>query len=147
MVTFVSDGLQADHVAAALAGAGFEVGPFRPVRRTLLDTFDGRLHAAGIRVEVRHAGSAMTIVVRDRNSPPAEAQVAGMPSSAGDLPAGPLRSRLAPLLERRALLPTVGIASSEAMASRRDDAQKVVATVVVHDRPALGSGDAPFLPT
>ena len=147
MVTYVAEGMPADHVAAALAGAGFEVGPFRPVRRTLLDTFDGRLHAAGIRLEVREAGSAMTMVVRDRISPPAEAQVAGVPSTAGDLPTGPLRSRLAPLLELRALLPTVGLDSSEAMASRRNDAQKVVATVVVHDRPALASGDAPFLPT
>lgn len=45
--TFTSDELTPDDVAGALAGAGFEIGRAQKVRRSLLDTFDGRLHAAG----------------------------------------------------------------------------------------------------
>lgn len=142
-MTYVSESMRAEHVAAALAGAGFDVGRFRTVQRTRLDTFDGRLHAAGIRLEIRESGDeAMIVVVRDGNSAPAQARVVAVPSTAGDLPAGPLRHRLAQLLEVRALSPTVAVTTNEAVAARRNDAQKVVATVSVHDRPALVSGAA-----
>lgn len=148
VVTYSSDTVPADHVAAALTGAGFEVGQFRPVRRTLLDTFDGRLHAAGVRLELREGGEAgMTVVVRDGDSPAAEARVAAVPLTGGDLPAGPLRSRLGPLLEVRALLPRVAVIADEAMAARRNEAQKIVATVAVHARPGLLSGGALSVPT
>ncbi|HJR25234.1 MAG TPA: hypothetical protein VJ804_07150, partial [Acidimicrobiales bacterium] len=49
------DGRAAADATAALARAGLELGP--PVRlvRTVMDTFDGRLHAAGLRLELEEA--------------------------------------------------------------------------------------------
>jgi len=132
-VTYSSDTLAAQHLAAALAGAGFEVGRFRPVERTLLDTFDGRLHAAGLRMELRR-GDGLHLIVNDGGPTPALVAVDRVPSLASHLPAGPMRARLAPLLDVRALRPTLSVAALHASAVRRNDGAKAVATVDVYDQ-------------
>jgi len=139
VVTYTGDTLPAQHLASALAGAGFEVSRFRPVERTLLDTFDGRLHAAGVRLEVR-AGADLQLIVSGGGPTPARLTVERLPAVAGDLPAGPLRARLAPLLDVRALRPTVRVASLQADAVRRNEEGKAVVGVALHDRPTGETG-------
>jgi CHAD domain-containing protein len=125
--------LSAQHVAAALAGAGYEAGALRRTERTLLDTFDGRLHAAGLRLEVNSDGGALRLTVTDGGPAPASVTVDRLPKTAGDLPAGPLRARLTGVLEPRALLPLVTVSSGYLRAVRRDAGGKVVVGVDIHD--------------
>ena len=140
LVTYGSDLLPAQHLAAALAGAGFEVSPFRRTERTLLDTFDGRLHAAGLRLEVAKAAASLRMTVTDGGPAPAVMTLARVPATVADLPPGPLRTRLAPLVEVRALLPQVTVSSMHATALRRNGSGKAVAAVDIHDELMLGSG-------
>lgn len=130
------DGLPLAQLVAALSADGFEVGRFRPVRRAVLDTFDGRLHAAGVRLEV-HDGVSCELVVKGPGPASASVAVNGPPSVAGDLPRGPLRDRLAPILGVRALLVRAAVASLEASAVRRDGSAKAVVAVTLYDK--LGS--------
>ena len=139
-VTYGSDDLPARHVAAALAGAGFEVSPFRRSERSLLDTFDGRLHAAGMRLEVAKEAASFRLTLSDGGPAPAVMTVAQAPATVDDLPPGPLRARLAPIVEMRALRPQVTVSSMHATALRRNEADKAVAAVDVHDELVLGSG-------
>lgn len=141
VLTYSSDTLPAHHLASALAGAGFELSRFRPVELTLLDTFDGRLHAAGIRVEVRR-GAELQLIVSDGGPAPAVIVVDGVPSVGGDLPAGPLRARLAPLLDVRALRPTVSVSGLHATAVRRNESGKIIVAVDLHDQLAAPPGEA-----
>lgn len=130
--TYKSSERSADDVVGALIGEGFEVGTARPVTRTWLDTFDGRLHAAGLRLELRRAGD-LGLVLAGPGVVPAHLPVRGLPRSPTDLPAGPLRTRLAELVDVRALLPLVSLSAQQTLAVRRDAAGKAVATVTVND--------------
>lgn len=131
-VTYTSDQLDLDNVVAVLAGAGFQVERFRPVERTLLDTFDGRLHSAGIRLEVRRS-VGLELVLSGGGSASAHGAVDSAPSVADDLPAGPLRARVAPLLGVRALLPVVTVAAHQAWALRRNGSDKTVVGVLLEN--------------
>jgi CHAD domain-containing protein len=139
-VSYVSEVLPAEHVASALAGAGFALDRPRSVERTLLDTFDGRLHAAGIRMEVR-TGAGTTVIVSGGGPAPAYLLVDQVPTLAGDLPAGPLRARLAPVLDVRALRPTVRVTARHIEAMRRDQSGKAVVGVGLYDQLRLDSTD------
>ena len=133
---FTSSSLSVADVRDALARAGFQEGPARPLRRTVLDTFDGRLHAAGLRLELRTTGAAggsVELVLDDGRSTPARTAVTAAPRRAGDLPAGPLRARLAPLLEVRALLPVVSVSATAREAVARDRHGTTRTAVVVHE--------------
>ena len=144
-VTFTSDQLSPLEVVAALGAARFEVGRPRKVRRTLLDSFDGRLHGAGLRLELR-GQPGLELVLDEDGSAPARLEVARAPSVIGDLPPGPLRSRLGRALDVRALLPTLIVTCREVTAVRKDRAGKAKVTVTVVDqvkvdgREELGAG-------
>ena len=105
------------------AGAGTE-------ERVLLDSFDGRLRAAGLQA-YRSGGE---VVLLEQGVPPRRAKLA----DAGrylisDIPAGPVRRRLADVVEERALLPLARVTvASQAMAVRNDDA-KTVARLAVEE--------------
>lgn len=119
-------------VLAGLAAQGYEVGAAATVTRTLLDTFDGRLHGAGLRAEVEQVGDRMSLLVTGAGAVPARADVATVPRVVGDLPAGPLRSRLAPVVDVRALLPRVAVAARR-RAVTRSDRGRVVVEAAVYD--------------
>src|SRR5262245_40833598 len=90
-------GLDAD---GALARAGFTIEPPRQSTLAVLDTFDGRIADADLRLELldgRH------LALRGEEQVPAVVTVAAQPRVAADVPAGPLRQRLARLLDVRAL--------------------------------------------
>ena len=87
-------------------------GRARTSDRVLLDSFDGRLRAAGLRAE-RPAGRSVTIVLKEPGAPAREARVPrARRHLAAELPDGALLERLAPVLEERALLPMVRVRSS-----------------------------------
>ncbi len=137
---FTHDDVDAQSVLAALERDGFE--PVRPLssRRTLLDTFDGRLRSAGLRLELhgppsgtRHQELALT----GGGPAPAGVPVSGAPRFSSDLPAGPLRARLTPVLDVRALLPVVTVTTRRRAAVRRDRVGKTRVSVTVHDEMAI----------
>jgi CHAD domain-containing protein len=124
---------------ASLDGAAFvalvadrleaQLGRARTLDRVLLDTFDGRLRAAGLSAErsAGRAGSGM-LVVREPGAPVRKAEVAlAARHLAGELPAGPVRDRLAAVLGVRALLPLVRVRSrTRSLAVLNRDAKTVV---------------------
>jgi CHAD domain-containing protein len=132
MAVFTSAEITADHLATRLADAGYEVSPARPVRRTVLDTFDGRLAAAGLRLELREQPGS-ELVLTALGSTPASVPVTAAPRTTADLPAGPLRARLQPVLEVRALLPLLSISGRHARATGRDGEGKARVVLDIHD--------------
>ena len=88
-LTFADGGRPVGDVHRALDAAGFELGPTRPERRTLLDTFDGRMASAGLRLEHR---DDEVLVLSDRRST-VQLAAAKRPRFATELAGGPFRSR------------------------------------------------------
>ncbi len=110
-----------------------KTGRERSLDRTLLDSFDGRLRAAGLRAE--RADRSLTL--HEPGAAVRRAEVASAPRYlVEELPEGPLRDRLAGVLEERALLPAVRVRSqARSLAVLNDDAKTVV-------RLALETGEA-----
>ncbi|HEY6000990.1 MAG TPA: CHAD domain-containing protein, partial [bacterium] len=100
-------GLGVEELAERLAPLGHvRVAGARTERITLLDTFDWRLHRAGVRLDAA-GGPPPHLRLRPLQGgrPLAAARTGGVPRWIRDLPPGTLRERLAPLVEPRALLP------------------------------------------
>jgi CHAD domain-containing protein len=100
--------------ALALLDERLELAHGRPRTsdRTLLDTFDGLLRAAGLRAE-RPAGRGEPLELHEAGAPVRRADVPRAKRHlAYELPPGPVRDRLAPVLEERALLPSVRVRSA-----------------------------------
>ena len=137
----IADG-DAGTVVSALVELGFVFDQRRAVTTTLLDTFDGRLHRAGLKLEV-HESDGLELVLSGDQTVPAHLVVTQVPRVPGDLPAGPFRSRLEALTDVRALLPQIRVSTETTEASRRDSMGGIVATarlyehVRVVDRPDL----------
>ncbi len=131
--TFTHDSLRADEVIAALLADGLTAGPPHQIHDVLLDTADGRLHRAGMRLIAR-LGS---VTLHAAGSVPATLPLEATPRFIEDLPRGPLRSRLAGVIEMRALLPMVTLNGRGHRLQRRDRAGKVTVTVDVIEAPLL----------
>lgn len=84
------------------------VGPDRAISRTWLDTFDWRLHVAGITLEYLDDGPLTGHLPNGRRLESPRPTGNG-PLQVGDLPAGPLRDALGPIVVPRALLPVVAV--------------------------------------
>src|ERR1700691_3196883 len=109
--------VEVEAVAAALQPRfALAAGPEKAVSHTWLDTFDWRLHSAGISLEYVDGGP---LIIQF----PDGARV-------HDLPAGLLRDALAPIVVPRALLPvvTVRCAARESRVLNADE--KTVARVL-----------------
>jgi CHAD domain-containing protein len=107
-MTYVHRTSTAPLLATALERLGYEIGPARVIARTVLDSFDGRLHHAGFTLDVVTSidpPDAIRLSLAADGSTTATAVVPKVPRFADDLPIGPFRSRLAKPLEMRALLP------------------------------------------
>ncbi len=106
-----------------------DVGRARTTDRVLLDTFDARLRAAGLRADwpARRA-ERRRLTLREPGMPPRAADVSDAPAVLlAALPAGPLRDRLAPVLEERALVAVARVRSRVLRAAvLNDDAKTVV---------------------
>lgn len=115
---------------AVLEAEGFDVGVPEPVTLTVLDTFDGRLAAAGMRLVATRSDDRTELVLVG-NGPDAVAPVHGLPTGAGDLPAGPLRARVAAVLDVRVLLPVLQLDAVRQRAARRNRAGKTTAAATI----------------
>ena len=131
--TFSHPDLPPDAVVDALEHAGFEVEPARRATRIVLDTFDGRLHEVGLRLE-HHRDPELALVLRDQTgAPPARLAGAAAPRWPSGLPSGPLRARLADVTQERALVPLLTVTSHARRAQRRDRRGKATVIVELHD--------------
>jgi CHAD domain-containing protein len=131
-------GVQADAggLVDTLARSGFDVEAPVAVTSTVFDTFDGRLHDAGLRVE--HDGTAL--VLGGAGTVPARLDRDAAPRFARELPPGPLRDRLADLVEVRALLPVVTVSAIVRRAVSRNGDGKVVSGVRIVEQVATDHG-------
>ncbi len=124
-------------VVEVLASEGIVLGPGGPLYRTRFDTFDGRLHAAGLRLEARTATDATTttdttghaLMVTGSDGPPARLFLSApldtsrsRPLSLASLPAGPLRARLQRTAGDRAVLGQVTLRSVRSSGTATDAA-------------------------
>jgi CHAD domain-containing protein len=119
---------------------GATAEPARTSTRTYYDTFDGRLHAAGLALV--HADGELRLgdlAAQARPSAPERLLLA-------DLDPGPLRDALAGHIEMRALLPAARVRSRERVLRVLDDERKTVVRLRV-ELPALaGNGRAGLRP-
>ncbi len=135
-----------DDALTILRRAGLDIDVPSTVRVTVLDTFDARVGTAGGRLEVvardPDGDDARVLMLHAQRGPAAAVDVAGIPCVASEVPAGPLRSRVARLVDVRALQPRLVLESGVAEARRTNRAGKVVVLARVHDRPRAGTGGA-----
>lgn len=141
----VADGPELD---ALRSGLTLVEGARRRVRRTWLDTFDWRLDRAGARLEysaTSGAGSELVLRYDDGESLRQTGSVS-WPAFADQLPAGPLRERLAPIVEMRALLPLVRVAGTVREFSVLNAESKTVARLVVEQFALAEAPGTPLRP-
>ncbi len=129
--TFLIDG-DTRTVVASLVELGFVFDQPRSLTTTLLDTFDGRLHRAGLKLEL-HESNGLELVLSGDQTVSAHLAVTTAPLVPGDLPPGPFRARLAALTDIRALLPQIRVSTKTTEASRLDSTGGVVATAQLHE--------------
>ena len=115
-----------------LTDLGFEFGLPRPTTTTLLDTFDGRLHRSGLRLQMTD-GDGVELALSGDDTTPAHLVVDAAPRVPEDLPSGPVRARVAAVVGERALLPRLRTSAQRTRGLLRDAAGKVVAIADVHD--------------
>lgn len=115
-----------------------------------LDTFDWRLHQAGMSLASRAANGSSTLRLESaRGQLECRLPNGALPAFAADLPAGPLQARIAPLIEERRLLPLARVKTAGQSLRILDERQKTVARVLV-ERTAVGTAQdegAPAEPT
>jgi len=120
-----------------------EEEPPRNMDRAYFDSFDWRAYASGHVLEQEHWGEDTRLVWRTLGSgePLANLHTETTPRFVWDLPATPLRERLEPILEMRALLPQARVGSRvHTLRGLNDDDKTVVRVVVEDDRLLLGGG-------
>lgn len=101
----------------------------RQVVRTYLDSFDWRVHrASGRLVHTQEEGRGSELLWADRATGEIlhRLTAASPPRFFQDLPPGPLRDRLAPVLEMRALLPVIRLESRFTLLRLLDDEEKTL---------------------
>ena len=133
-----------DAALAALAPE-FTVAPAAPPaaarRRTWLDTFDWRLHRAGLLLDYEAARGGGELQLTDATTS-AQQQVTGWqvarPRLFSDLPDGPVAARVAGLITPRALLPVLTLTTATAAYLLLNADAKTVARLFV-ERPALAA--------
>ena len=123
---------------SALAAAGYVADPPATVTTIVLDTFDGRLHGAGLRLERR----GNVLALGGDGAVTAQLPVSSTPRWPTELPPGPFRSRLAGLVDIRALLPVVTLTSRRTAVVRRNGQGKIVAAARIHEQ--LTTPDGPI---
>jgi CHAD domain-containing protein len=116
--------------------------------RTFWDTFDGRLHAAGLALVDSGSRFALTDAATSAERA-AEEHPRGLRRLATtDLAAGPLREQLEPLVEMRVVTPIARVRSRLLPISVLDELGKVVVRLQAEEPTVLAGGDAKLaLPT
>src|SRR5512132_667650 len=141
------DGVDPPAVRALLA-TRFDVVPegAAPLSFTVVDTADRRVRAAGADLVLEPGRPAPELVLRP--APGASAVRGGVGRrtrrwTIGDLPAGPLRDHLAPIVEMRALLPLAQVRVDVQGLRVRNDDEKTVVRLRGATHAALDTGGQP----
>ncbi|MDO8364017.1 MAG: CHAD domain-containing protein [Actinomycetota bacterium] len=134
--TFVFPLERWDEVVDALGGIGFAFGPAEVVARTVLDTFDGRLHKAGVRLDAIGVGPFRLVVVGENlrlgvGPGFGDVEVASLPTFAADVPDGELGRCLHAVIEPRRLLPLVQVAVEQTTGTWKDRSGLTVGIVTL----------------
>jgi CHAD domain-containing protein len=108
------------------------------------DSFDWRLHSAGLRLlRVQAAeGTVLRLKPAEGGEPKASLVFDDVPDWPASLPSGPLRDALQPLLQMRVLLPLVNIKVKATELRLLNDDQKTVVRLQVLHMHCLGPGIA-----
>jgi CHAD domain-containing protein len=119
--------------------------PGAPVTYAVVDTADRRLREAGLDLALETGRNERTLVLRERGSAGPVTARAGRRKRwlAGDLPAGPLRDRLAPVVEVRALLPLAQVQVDVQSLAVRNADLKTVVRMRLSTHAALDTGGSP----
>jgi CHAD domain-containing protein len=141
LATYTHPSLDAEDVRRALEATGVHFRPAASMRRTLLDTIDERVAGAGLRLELQE-GAEQNLILTGSGAVDARvaAPLSGPPRFAADLPAGPFRARLAPIIDVRALLQRASIDVARSVGEQRNRAGKVVVRVMLDDKPSPADG-------
>lgn len=138
-----------DDAAKAVADTvGAEISHAEAVDCTFLDSFDWRLFNAGLVLERLAAGgrTTLSLIARDTGAPVLALDRRRIPRFSDDLPEGALRTRLAPLLSVRALMPLARVRGRRNLFAVRDDEGTKVVRGSVEDlniiRPGARKGEA-----
>lgn len=136
------DGLRLGAAREALAAQTglLEDGSRSRVERVFYDTFDGRLHAAGLALV--HADGRLSLMGTDGYAERASApfEHARDRIFTGDLPAGRLREQVAPLVDVRALTPIARTRSQMLGLRMLNGDDKTIARLIVESCTAQGPG-------
>jgi CHAD domain-containing protein len=135
------DALGAASASDALAARlNVEVGRLRSVDRTFYDTFDRRLHAAGL--VLVHADRRLALLDGSGYAERAGDERPDPPDRvlAIDLPGGRLRDLLLPIVDVRALIPVTRIHSRARPLQAVNDDGKTVARLVIEEPTVARSG-------
>ncbi len=119
-------------MVALLTDFGFLFGDPQTVTTTLVDTFDGRLRRAGLRLELRKS-EQLELVLSGDDIVPARLTVERAPSVLADLPRGPFRSRIAELIDVRALAPRLRVRMNCSTGVWRDSTDKAVSIAELNE--------------
>ena len=132
------EGLSASAVADTLAGeVPVVTQKAHAVERTFWDTFDGRLHAAGLAL-IAAGGRLVLADATTYDEHGAETLRRGVARLlATDFAAGPLRERIAPLIEMRAVVPVARVRSRQLPVNVLDDIGKIVVRLRVEEPTAI----------
>jgi CHAD domain-containing protein len=126
---FVVDGGEFDLLPATLDGCfstRVEPGPART--ETYHDTFDWRLHRNGARLVLRRRRRALLASFENADGS-IEGELKDAPCFARDLPAGPLRDALGPILTVRRILPVIRVRRRTRTVEVLNEDRKIVARV------------------
>jgi CHAD domain-containing protein len=117
----------------------------RATTSTILDTADRRLRAEGLDLALEGGRGEAVLALREGPSGPRITGRAGRHRRwmARDLPAGPLRERLAPVIEMRALLPLARVRVDEQALSVLNRDGKTVVRLSLITPAALDAGPEP----
>jgi len=132
------EGLSASAVADTLAGeVPVVTQKAHAVERTFWDTFDGRLHAAGLAL-IAAGGRLVLADATTYDEHAAETLRRGVARLlATDFAPGPLRERIAPLIEMRAVAPVARVRSRQLPVNVLDDIGKIVVRLRVEEPTAI----------
>lgn len=122
---------------------GFEVGAPISTTRTVLDTFDGRLHAAGLRLELVDSPDPTLVLHDPRRGSVACLRSGNAPTWPSELPSGPFRDRIEAVTQERSLQAMLVYRAAVTTARRSDQRGKVTVAVELHDAPEVDAAPAP----
>jgi CHAD domain-containing protein len=132
----------------SLIDAGLHPGSGEIVERRLLDSFDWRVWNAGAVLQHDSGPDPGWLVWRRRATAHKPERMvacqhsASTPSMIDDLEEGPVRTQLAPVLEKRALLPRATLRLEREHFRLLDDEDKTVARAMIEQTTLIAEGDA-----